>query len=137
MITYAQAVGTYTYELNKPENRLVLKAYIDYKDKSPEVFVRYALWLFSTLRGTPAWNKPGTNEMLNEVLVKVRATLANAKRGKSSAYAHAGYLLNKIDYLITQEAHLRNPGPCKLMEELTVEELRQYGIVIDGVQNGA
>ena len=137
MITYAQAVGTYTYELNKPENRLVLKAYADYKDKNPEVFVRYTMWLFDTLKGTPAWNKPGTNAMLNEVLTKVRATLANAKRGKSSANAHAGYLLNKIDYLINQEAHLWNPGPCKLMDELTAEELSQYGIIINSMQNGA
>lgn len=136
MTTYAQAVGTYTYELNKPENRLILKAYADCKDKSPEVFARYTLWLFGTLKGTPAWNKPGTNDMLNGVLNSVRATLAKAKRGKSSAYAHAGYLLNKVDYLITQEAHLRNPGPCKLQEELTAEELMQYGIVISDIPNG-
>ena len=133
MITYAQAVGTYTYELNKPANRLVLKAYIDYKDKSPGVFARYTLWLFSVLKGTPAWNKPGTNKMLNEVLTKVRATLANDKRGKSSAYAHAGYLLNKINYLVEQEAHMWNPGKCELLGELTEDELLQYGIRFDKV----
>lgn len=136
-MTYAQAVGTYTYELNKPMNRLILKSYADCGDKSPEVFARYVIWLCSTLKGTPAWNKPGTNEMLNDALSKVRATLAKAKRGKSSAYAHAGQLLNKIDFLITQEAHLRYASPCSLQAELTLEELGQYGITIDAVHNGA
>ena len=90
--------GTYVCQLNKPANRLVLEAFKEDKDKDVKKFIRLFLWLTATLRETPAWNKPKTNIELRKIKEKLEATIAGAKKGTSSGYAVAGYLIGKIEY---------------------------------------
>ena len=64
-------------------------------------------------------------KMLNELTEKVRATLNKERRGKTTAYAHAGILLNQIDYFSNEEAKAKYCGSYKLAPMLSVEELDQ------------
>jgi hypothetical protein len=88
--------GTYAHQLNKPANRHVLDMVAADKDKDVNKFIRFFLWLVAALRDTPAWNKPGTNEMLHKNKARLEATIAEAKSGKASAYRVAGELLGTI-----------------------------------------
>jgi hypothetical protein len=67
--------------------------------------------------------------MLNDLTDKVRATLVGAKKGKTSAYAHAGWLLNQLDYFGNEEAKTCYKGRYKLAPLLTPEELLQLETV--------
>lgn len=76
----------------------MLKAYAKDKDKSAEKFAKFFVWLVKTLRPTKAWNKPKTNMKIREIKSKLEATIAKAKRGKSSSFSIAGELINIVDY---------------------------------------
>ena len=67
-------------------------------EETLEDFVEYYFKVIDALKDTPAWMKPKTNEMLNDLTTKLRATLTKARSGKSSASAHAKSMLNKIDW---------------------------------------
>lgn len=108
-MTLCELPGTYVHHLNKPENMAVLKATFLDKDKSLEKLAKFVLWLINTLRRTPAWGKPKTNMMINEVVDKTKATINKAKRGTSSAYAIAGNLINKVNYCKALEAYASRP----------------------------
>lgn len=90
--------STYVHQLNKPANRLVLETFKEDKDKDVKKFIRLFLWLTATLRETPAWNKPKTNIELRKIKEKLEATIVGAKKGTSSGFAVAGYLIGKIEY---------------------------------------
>lgn len=105
--------GTYVHHLSKPENMAVLEAYKKDKDKSVEKLAKLDLWLIDTLRPTKAWGKPKTNMMINNVIAHTKATISGAKKGKTSAFAVAGILINKVNFCRTKEAspsHPYNPG---------------------------
>ena len=119
-----RVASTFICQLNKPENRAKLEAYRNRRDGSAAEFVRYYLDVFSMLENTPAWNVRGVNKMLNELTAKVRATINHEKQGKSSAYAHAGMLLNKIDQMGWLEAEPRNYGHIALAPKISMDELQ-------------
>ncbi len=116
---------TWICQLGKAVNRAMLEAYIDRNDRSPEEFVRYYIDIVKALYNTPAWGVSGVNKMINELTESVRATINHAKKGKSSAPAHAKKLLNHIDFRCNEEAEARYCGNHKLKPLLTVEELQQ------------
>ena len=116
---------TWMHHLNKPENRKVLKDFVDRKDKSIEEFARFVLFIIETLIVTPAWNVAGTNEFINDLTNKFVATRNKAKNGKSSAYAQANTLLYRINNQVGQEAS-RRWNKCELSLAVTTEELRQF-----------
>lgn len=97
--------ATFICQLNKPENRTMLEGYIKRRDKSGAELARYYIDVIYALKDTEAWGVSGVNEMLNELTTKVEATRVRAKRGKTSAYAHARWLLNKVDYFLEFEAN--------------------------------
>lgn len=112
---------TYICQLGK--NRKMLEAYKARRDKSGKELANYYADIIDCLVGTPAWNVSGVNKMLNELTSNVRATLNKAKRGKTSAYAHATKMLNMIDYYANKTATAYFNGNYKLQELLTAEEL--------------
>lgn len=126
---YIEVDALYLAQLNKPENYAKLEAYRDDKDKSGAKFAQYTVDLFNMLRDTPAWEKPGTNEMLNEVLSYARAIMTKAKKGKTSAFAHAGRLIRSIDYHKYQQVYASYTPKVKLLPELSEEELQQLALV--------
>lgn len=126
---YIEVDALYLAQLNKPENYAKLEAYRDDKDKSGAKFAQYTLDLFNMLRDTPAWGKPGTNKMLNEVLNHARAIMTKAKRGKTSAYAHAAGLIRSINFHKYQEAFASYSPKVTLLPELSEEELQQLALV--------
>jgi len=123
-MTYADIEGMYLTQLGKPENYAKLEAYKADNDKSGAKFAQYTLDLFSMVRGTPAWGKPGTNKMLNKVLDHARAIMHKAKTGQTSAHAHAGKLIRSINYHKDMEASVSYWVPVKLLPELSEEELQ-------------
>lgn len=124
-MTMTQVPGTYVCQLNKPDNRSMLEAYRNNKIKDKKILVAYYKDICRALLGTPAFGKPKTNEMLNALTEGVRATLLGAKKGKISAYAHAGALLNKIDYCSQMPAKGASWVKCDLVPLLTDEELEE------------
>lgn len=118
--------GTYAHQLNKPANRIILEHFAADKDKDIKKFSSLFLWITATLRGTPAWNKPKTNYMIRETKSKLEATIAGAKKGKSSAHAIAGALLNTITYCTRtdsaySQAPKSNPGVPADLEQFELE----------------
>lgn len=118
--------GTYAHQLNKPANRIILEHFATDKDKDIKKFSSLFLWITATLRDTPAWNKPKTNYMIREIKSKLEATLASAKKGKSSAHAVAGGLLNTITYCSRTDAGFSqapkaNPGVPSDLEQFEAE----------------
>lgn len=95
---------TYICQLGKPENRTVLHDFVNRRDGSPAELARYYRAIVSMLQGTRAWGVAGVNKMINELTDKVKATYAHAKKGKTTAYAHANQLLYKIDTFADEEA---------------------------------
>lgn len=130
--------GTYVHQLDKPANRLVLEAFKEDRDKDVKKFIRLFLWLIATLRETPAWNKPKTNIELHKIKEKLEATITGAKRGTSSSYAVAGYLIGKIEYcrnLPVSEAASRQDDPGIPVDlELFEEQLKA---ILAAVENSA
>ena len=105
--------------------RKVLEEFKTRKDKSFEELTRYYKFIISTLSRTPAWGVSGVNKMVNELTASVIATLTKAKKGKTSAYAHAGRLLAIIDFYGNIEAEAKYCGNYRLGHILTDAELTQ------------
>jgi hypothetical protein len=105
-MTYNNTSSTFICQLGKPENRAMLEGYKQRKLKTGVELANYWRDVTGALINTPAWNVSGVNKMLTELATGIRATLTNAKRGKTSAYAHAGKLLNKIDHFGYKEVPL-------------------------------
>lgn len=123
---FFEAERTWICQLNKPQNRMMLEAYKDRKDRSIVEFIRYYIDVTGALRNTPAWGVSGVNKMINELTDAVRATINHAKRGKSSAPAHANKLLSIIDFYHNEEAVSRYCGNYKLKPLLSIEELQPF-----------
>lgn len=119
-MTLCELSSTCVGQLNKPENMAVLKAVSKDRDRSVKKLAAFTLWLINTLRPTPAWGKPKTNMIINEIITKTKATINGAKKDTTSAYAVANRLINKVNWCRTQEAypsHPNNPGlPADLAE---------------------
>jgi hypothetical protein len=128
-MVFNQVEATYICQLNKPENRKMLEGYRSRKDKSKQELARYYKDVVNALRGTPAWGVSGVNKMINDLTEKVRATFIGAKRGKTSAFAHAGWLLNQLEFFSNEEAKASYKGRYKLAPLLTPEELLQLETV--------
>lgn len=118
-MTLTALSNTYVGQLIKPENMAMLKTTAKDKDRSIKKLAAFTLWLINTLRPTPAWGKPKTNMMINDVVSKTKATidLVNSGfkgiKGTTSAYALANVLINKVNWCSTQEAaggRPYNPG---------------------------
>ncbi len=125
MMKFCEVETTFICQLGKPEARKMLESYKDRKDKSFEELVHYYHDIINTLRDTPAWGVSGVNKMINELTDSVRATLAHAKKGKTSACAHAAKMLRYIDFYGNTEAEARYCGRYKLKPLITEEELQQ------------
>lgn len=121
--TLTQVSTTYVGQLNKPANRIILEGYRNSKDRSPETFAHYYFEIIEMLYHTPAWGRPKTNLMINDLTAKVRASLAGAKKGKSSASAHAGTLLSTIDWCAKTPAAGTRWFPVALDPLLSREEV--------------
>jgi hypothetical protein len=116
---------TYVCQLNKPHNRTMLESYRDRKNSSTTELAHYYNDIITALVDTPAWNVSGVNKMINELTTSVRATLTKAKRGKTSAYAHANKLLSTINRFGDKHADCRYKGNHKLQPLLTADELQE------------
>lgn len=123
---FYEVENTFVCQLGKVQNRTMLEAYRDRKDRSPEEFVRYYIDVINALVKTPAWGVSGVNKMVNALTDSVRATINHAKNGKSSAPAHAASMLRYIDFYGSQEAEARYCGRYKLKPLITEEELQQF-----------
>lgn len=97
-MTFKEVQTTWVCQLNKPETRAMLERYRDNKDRSLHNLINYYRDIISALKDTPAWGVSGVNKIVNKLTDHVRATAEKAKAGKTSAYAHAGKLLNDIDH---------------------------------------
>ena len=129
---YIEVERTFICQLAKLQNRLMLEAYVSRKDKSSEELTNYYKDIVMALYGTPAWGVSGVNKMINELTDSVRATLTHAKKGKTTAYAHAAKMLRYIDFYGNVEAEVRYCGSYKLQPLLTEEELQQLLIITEG-----
>ena len=116
---------TFICQLGKPKARRMLEAYVACKDKSFEELISYYNDLTGVLKNTPAWGVSGVNKMINELTDSVRATLTHAKKGKTSAYAHAAKMLRYIDFYGNETATARYCGRYKLKPLITEEEFQQ------------
>ncbi len=123
MMKFCEVETTFICQLGKPEARKMLESYKDRKDKSFEELVHYYHDIINTLRDTPAWGVSGVNKMINELSASGLATLTKAKKGKTSAYAHAGKLLAIIDFYGNTEAEARYCGRHYLKHVFTEAEL--------------
>ena len=122
---YCEVENTFICQLGKPEARRMLEAYVARKDKSPEELTNYYKDIVMTLYNTPAWGVSGVNKMINELTESVRATLTHAKKGKTSAYAHAAKMLRYVDFYGNETATARYCGKYKLMPLITEDEFQQ------------
>lgn len=129
-MTFLECPTTYIGQLGQSTNRTMLEEYSRRNDKSNKELANYYMDVVKALYGTPAYGISGVNKMLNELTDSVRATLNKAKRGKTSAPAHARKLLACIDYYGSQEVVARYNGKYKLKPLLTVEEIQQ---LVEGV----
>lgn len=121
--------STYLCQINKPENRAILEEFIRRRDSSGAELVRYYLALTNMLRNTPAWGRPGVIAMLNELCAAMRAVLNHEKRGKTTAYAHANKLLNKLKYFANQEVSGRYAVVTEPFQALSETELLQLALI--------
>ena len=92
---------------------------------NPEELIKYYKDIVVVLCNTPAWGVSGVNKMINELTESVRATLAHAKKGKTTAYAHAAKMLRYVDFYGNETANARYCGKHKLMPLITEEEFQQ------------
>ena len=122
---FKEVESTFICQLGKPEARILLEAYKDRKDKSNEELIKYYKDIIMVLRNTPAWGVSGVNKMINELTESVRATLTHAKKGKTTAYAHAAKMLRYIDFYGNENATARYCGRHKLMPLITDKEFQQ------------
>ena len=121
---------TFICQLNKPENRAVLEGYRSRKDKSGKELAQYYRDIIGMLKNTPAYGVSGVNKMLNDLTANVRATLNQERKGKTSAYAHAGKILSQLDYFGETEA-VPTTYKCryKLAPLITEDELNQLELL--------
>ena len=122
---YIEVASTFICQLGKPSARRMLEAYVARKDKSPDELVNYYNDIIGVLRNTPAWGVSGVNKMINELTESVRATLTHAKKGKTSAYAHAAKMLRYVDFYGNATAEARYCGRHALMPIITMKEFQQ------------
>ena len=125
MITLTQLDTTYVGQLNKPENKKMLEDTVASGDKSPKAFSNYYFKLVEALAGTPAWGKPKTNAMINDLTSKVIASITKSKKGKSSSVSHANTMLGKIEWCSKSEAKGTYWQPEALNPILTKEEVEK------------
>jgi hypothetical protein len=116
---------TFICQFSKPNNKQMLEGYKARKDRSPKELANYYKDIICALADTPAWGVSGVNKMVNELTDAVRATLTKAKKGKTSAPAHANKLLTYIAHFSNEEAKPCYNGRYKLAPILTAEELLQ------------
>ena len=121
---------TYICQLSKPQNIQMLNRYIIRRDKSGKELASYYRDLTGALKQTPCWGVSGVNKMINELTDKVRNTLNQTKSGKTSAYAHANSLVNKIKQFGNKDAEVKYVGNYKLQPLLTEEELTELESLI-------
>ena len=122
---FIELENTFIGQLAKVHNRLMLEGYRDRKNKSLEELINYYNDLIDALKDTPAWGVSGVNKMVNELTESVRATLTHAKKGKTTAYAHAAKMLRYIDFYGNTTAEARYCGRHKLNPIITEEEFKQ------------
>lgn len=115
----------YLYQFDLPQNRAKLEAYRDAKDRSGRSLAFYVRDIFNMVRNTPAWGKPGTNDMLNKLLTGARATLTKAKNGKISSFRHAGDSIRSIDCHKKTGVYRSYRTQVALAPELSEEEFQQ------------
>ena len=120
---FTQVENTFICQLNKPDNKKFLMDYAVRRDSSCVELVRYYKDIISRLSGTPAWGVSGVNKMVNELRDSVVAKLTNAKKGKTTAWAHAKKMLAYIEHFGEQEAKPYYKEKCVLVPPLTDEEL--------------
>ena len=118
-------------QMNKPDNKAFLKEVAERKDSSCEELVRYYKEIIRRLINTPAWGVNGVNKMVNELRGSVIAKLTNAKKGKTTAWAHAKKLLNRISDYGEQDAAPCYRVKCNLIPPLTDEELLELLLKVD------
>ncbi len=121
-----QVEATFICQLSKPQNKAMLERYRDHKDKSLIELMNYYGDIIKALINTPAWGVSGVNKMVNDLTDQVRATFNKEKKGKTSAYAHAGAMLRYIEFFGEQTATPRYCGRHKLMPLITEEEFQQF-----------
>ena len=122
-MTFIQAERTFICQLNKPDNKKFLMDYAARGDGSCAELIRYYKEIISRLSCTPAWGVSGVNKMINELRASVVAKLTNAKKGKTTAWAHAKKMLNYIKQFGHEEAKAYYSGSHKLIPPLTDSEL--------------
>ena len=122
---FTEVETTYICQFSKPHNRTMLEGYKARRDKSGKELANYYRDVVGALINTPAFGVSGVNKMLNELTESVRATLNKAKKGKTSAYAHANKLLTYINHFGNTEIKAKYNGRHKLASMLTEAELAQ------------
>ena len=122
-MTFTQVENTFICQLNKPNNKEFLKDFVARRDSSCTELVRYYKEIISRLSCTPAWGVNGVNKMVNELRDSVVAKLTNAKKGKTTAWAHAKKMLAYIERFGEQEVKPYYKEKCVLIPPLTDEEL--------------
>ena len=122
-MTFTQVESTFICQLNKPDNKKFLTDFALRRDSSGTELVRYYKELIGRLMCTPAWGVNGVNKMVNELRASVVAKLTNAKKGKTTAWAHAKKMLAYIEHFGEQEAKPYYKEKCVLVPPLTDEEL--------------
>ena len=120
---FTQAEHTFICQLNKPDNKKFLMDYAARGDGSCTELVRYYKEIISRLSCTSAWGVNGVNKMVNKLRDSVVANLTNAKKGKTTAWAHAKKMLVYIEHFVEQEAKPYYKEKCMLVPPLTDEEL--------------
>ena len=122
-MTFNQVENTFICQLNKLDNKKFLTDFVVRKDSSGTELVRYYKEIIRRLSCTPAWGVSGVNKMVNDLRDSVVAKLTNAKKGKTTAWAHAKKMLAYIEHFGDQEAKPYYKEKCVLVPPLTDEEL--------------
>lgn len=122
-MTFTQVEKTFICQLNKPDNKKFLLEVATRRDSSCTELVRYYKEIISRLSCTPAWGVSGVNKMVNELRASVVAKLTNAKKGKTTAWAHAKKMLAYIEHFGDNRAKPYCKEKHELIPTLTDEEL--------------
>ena len=122
---FKECENTFICQLNKPVDRARLEMYRNTKDKSGKQLANYYRDIVKMLAYTPAWGVSWVNKMMNELKVNIYAMKNKEKTGKTSAYAHAGKMLNMVDHFKDLECEAKYNGRYKLQPLLTEQELKE------------
>lgn len=112
---------TYICQCNKHKD--TLERYAANKNDTYTDLLKYYKDIQLILRNTPAYGVSGVNKMMNELKHAIEATRDNAKKGKTSAHAHANKILNLIKMIGNDEADCKYKGNYKLESPIPIEEL--------------